>query len=100
MHRPSVDVLFQSVAEVIGTRAIGVLLTGMGRDGASGLKLLKNSGAVTIAQDKDTSLIWGMPGAAVKLGAAEYILPLGKISAALTTHSQGIEETGITQNLR
>ncbi len=92
MHRPSVDVLFQSVAEVIGTRAIGVLLTGMGRDGASGLKLLKNSGAVTIAQDKDTSLIWGMPGAAVKLGAAEYILPLGKISAALTTHSQGMEE--------
>ena len=91
-HRPSVDVLFESVAQIIGARAIGALLTGMGSDGATGLKLLKNSGAVTIAQNKDTSLIWGMPGSAVKLGAAEYILPLGRISAALTTHSRDLEK--------
>lgn len=79
-HRPSVDVLFRSVAAVAGSNAIAVILTGMGADGATGLTELKECGAETIAQDEATSVVWGMPGAAVKRGAANHIVPLGKIS--------------------
>jgi len=82
-HRPSVSVLFRSVAEVAGRRAIGVLLTGMGRDGAEELKLMKDQGAITIAQDRGSSVIHGMPGEAVNLGAATYVLPADRIAAAL-----------------
>jgi two-component system chemotaxis response regulator CheB len=83
-HKPSVDVLFRSVATVAGKRAIGVILTGMGADGARGMEEMLQSGAHTIAQDENTSVVWGMPGEAVKRGAAEYILPLGKISNQIT----------------
>lgn len=82
-HRPSVTVLFESVAESHGQDAIGVLLTGMGRDGATGLRMMKDHGARTIAQDEHTSIIFGMPKAAIDLGAADRILPLPVIAETL-----------------
>ncbi|MEJ0007398.1 MAG: chemotaxis response regulator protein-glutamate methylesterase [Steroidobacteraceae bacterium] len=82
-HRPSVDVLFQSVARATGARSIGVLLTGMGRDGAQGLLEMRNAGSQTIAQDESSSVVWGMPGEAVALGAAQLVLPLSAIAAKL-----------------
>jgi two-component system chemotaxis response regulator CheB len=72
--RPSVGVLFRSVAEHLGRRAIGVILTGMGRDGAAELKLMADRGALTIAQDEASCVVFGMPGEAVKLGAARFVL--------------------------
>ena len=83
--RPSVSFLFRSVANVCGARAAAVLLTGMGRDGADELKLLKDKGAVTIAQDAETSVVHGMPGEAIQLGAALYTLPPEQIAAMLVT---------------
>jgi two-component system, chemotaxis family, protein-glutamate methylesterase/glutaminase len=80
-HRPSVDVMFRSVAQNVGANAVGVLLTGMGDDGARGLKEMMETGAGTIAQDEATSVVWGMPGAAVKIGAAIHVLPLPDIAA-------------------
>jgi two-component system, chemotaxis family, protein-glutamate methylesterase/glutaminase len=79
-QRPSVEVMFNSVAQFVGANAVGVILTGMGTDGASGLLSMKQAGAHTIAQDEETSVVWGMPGEAVKLGAAEKILPLQAIA--------------------
>ena len=81
--RPSVSFLFRSVANAFGKNAVGVLLTGMGKDGAEELKLMKDKGAVTIAQDKDSSVVHGMPGEAIRLGAASYVLPPDRIAAAL-----------------
>lgn len=81
--RPSVDVLFESIATEIGPRAIGCLLTGMGRDGAAGLLAMKNAGAMTLVQDESTSVVFGMPREAIRLGAAKRILPLPKFSATL-----------------
>lgn len=81
--RPSVACLFRSVAHGFGGRAVGVLLTGMGRDGAAELKLMREKGAVTIAQDKATCVVYGMPGEAVKLGGAMYSLPPQGISDML-----------------
>jgi two-component system chemotaxis response regulator CheB len=75
LHRPSATVLFQSVARLYGTHAIGVLLTGMGDDGAAGLNEMKHAGALTIAQDESSSVVFGMPAEAIRLGAADYILP-------------------------
>lgn len=82
-HRPSVDVLFRSVAEQIGPNATGAILTGMGDDGARGLLEMRKAGASTVAQDEASSVVWGMPGAAVRLGAAERILPLRRVAATL-----------------
>lgn len=82
-HKPSVDVMFRSVAQNIGKNAIGVILTGMGDDGARGLKEMQEAGAPTMAQDENTSVVWGMPGEAVKLGAADQVLPLGKVAGAI-----------------
>lgn len=82
--RPSVSHLFRSVAKVYGPYAVGVLLTGMGNDGAEELKLMKDKGAVTIAQDKDSSVVHGMPGEAIKLGAATHVLPPDRIAVTLT----------------
>ena len=79
-HRPSVDVLFRSAAGYAGKNAVGILLTGMGNDGAKGLLELKESGAHTIAQDEHSCVVYGMPKEAVKLDAAEKILPLDKIA--------------------
>jgi two-component system chemotaxis response regulator CheB len=80
---PSVDVLFLSAARVAGPRCSAALLTGMGRDGAEGMLALRRAGARTIAQDEASSVVWGMPGAAVALGAAEAVLPLDAIGPAL-----------------
>lgn len=78
-QRPAVEILFNSVAKFAGANAVGILLTGMGKDGAEGLLTMKRAGAKTIVQDRETSVVWGMPGEAVKLGAADYVLPLKKI---------------------
>jgi len=80
-HKPSVDVLFRSVAQQAGRNAVGVILTGMGKDGALGLKEMRESGSPTIAQDEATSVVWGMPGEAVHIGAAAEVLPLPGIAA-------------------
>jgi two-component system chemotaxis response regulator CheB len=83
--RPSVSALFRSVARVYGDRAVGVLLTGMGSDGAGELRLMKDAGAVTIVQDRESSVIHGMPGEALKLKAATHTLPPEMITATLRT---------------
>jgi len=78
-QRPCVEHLFNSTAEQAGKSAVGIILTGMGSDGAQGLLNMRNAGARTIAQDEASSVVWGMPGSAVKLNAAEFVLPLDKI---------------------
>ncbi len=80
-HRPSVDVLFRSVAQNVGASAIGVMLTGMGRDGAAGMQEMREAGALNFVQDEATSVVWGMPRAAWELGAAHEMLPLEAIAA-------------------
>lgn len=84
-HRPSVDVLFRSVAQAAGSNAVGVLLTGMGDDGAAGLAELCAAGAMTIAQDEATSVVWGMPGEAVARGAAREVLALDDVAPRLVS---------------
>lgn len=79
-HKPSVDVMFRSVAQHAGPNAVGVMLTGMGDDGAQGMLEMKQAGAQTLVQDETSSIVWGMPGAAIRLGAAEQILPLHNIA--------------------
>jgi two-component system chemotaxis response regulator CheB len=82
-HRPSVDVMFRSVAQNVGPNAVGAILTGMGDDGARGLKEMLDTGARTLAQDESSSVVWGMPGSAVRMGAAECIAPLRSIAGRL-----------------
>jgi len=86
-HRPSVDVLFESVLRHAGTNACAGLLTGMGDDGARGLRALRDAGCHTLAQDERSSVVWGMPGAAVALDAAERIQPLAEVAACLLEFS-------------
>jgi two-component system, chemotaxis family, protein-glutamate methylesterase/glutaminase len=93
-HRPSVDVLFRSVAQKVGPNAIGAILTGMGDDGARGLKEMRDAGAITIAQDEASSVVWGMPGSAVKLGAAQHVTALRSIPKLLLE----LAETGSDGN--
>ena len=78
-HRPSVDVLFDSVAELAGRNAVGVILTGMGRDGASGLLKMRHAGARTIGQNEKTCVVYGMPRVAFELGAVEHQFPLSSM---------------------
>jgi len=82
-HRPSVDVMFRSVARAAGANSVGVILTGMGGDGAKGLKLMKDAGAPTIAQDEASCVVFGMPRVAVELGAAEKVVSLDAIPGAI-----------------
>lgn len=91
-HCPSVSYLFRSIATSYGQHAIGVLLTGMGKDGAEELKLMREKGAVTIAQDRESSVIYGMPGEAIRLGSATYVLSPGGIAAALISLAEGRSE--------
>lgn len=93
-HLPSVSCLFRSVAAAYGAGAVGVLLTGMGKDGAAELGLMKAHGAVTLAQDKESSVVHGMPGEAIALGAASYVLSPDKIAAVLTTLAKQQGEIG------
>jgi two-component system chemotaxis response regulator CheB len=84
-QRPSADVMFSSVAEAAGSHAIGVILTGMGSDGAHGMLKLKRAGAKTIAQDEESCVVFGMPREAIKLGAVDRVVPLSHIAAAILT---------------
>jgi len=85
-HKPSVDVLFRSVAEQVGKNAIGVMLTGMGRDGADAMRVMRDAGAWNLAQDEASCVVYGMPREAVAAGAIEEILPLGKIAEHILAH--------------
>lgn len=86
-HRPSVDVLFRSAARYAGQNAVGVILTGMGDDGASGMLEMKQAGAVTIAQDEDTCVVFGMPKEAIKRSAVDKVLPLHAVAGAILAHA-------------
>ncbi len=88
-HRPSVDVLFDSVASAAGKNAVAAILTGMGDDGARGMLALREAGAYTLAQDESSSVVWGMPGSAVRLGAATDVLPLEQVAGRLLERSLG-----------
>lgn len=88
-HRPSVDVLFQSTARVAGRHALGVIMTGMGDDGARGLLRMREAGATTLAQDEASCVVYGMPREAVKLGAAQHRLGLSAIARELCRHATG-----------
>ncbi|MCL5028932.1 MAG: chemotaxis-specific protein-glutamate methyltransferase CheB [Bacteroidetes bacterium] len=83
-HKPSISYLFQSIADNYGQNAIGILLTGMGKDGANELKILKDKSVVTIAQDEESSVVFGIPGEAVRINAAAYVLPPDKIISLLS----------------
>ncbi len=89
-HKPAVDVLFHSAAQAAGENAVCVLLTGMGADGAAGMQAMHAQGAKTIVQDEASSVVWGMPGAAFKLGCADHVLPLEDISAKILTLVKGL----------
>ena len=92
-HKPSVDVLFRSVAQQAGRNAVGVILTGMGKDGAVGLKEMREAGSPTVAQDEATSVVWGMPGEAVAIGAAAETLPLGQVAARISALAESMDLT-------
>jgi len=87
-HRPSVDVLFRSAARYAGQNAVGVILTGMGDDGAHGMLEMKQAGAFTIAQDEATCVVFGMPKEAIKLGAVDKVVPLQSVAAAVLAHAR------------
>lgn len=87
-HKPSVDVLFRSIAQSAGPNAMGIMLTGMGADGAQGMLEMKQAGAFTVAQDEKTSVVWGMPGAAVKLNAVDKILPLDQVAREILNYAR------------
>ena len=92
-HKPSVDVLFRSVAQNAGRNAIGAILTGMGKDGAKGLKEMLEAGSRTIAQDEATSVVWGMPGEAVSIGAAQHVLPLEGVAGKILSLADAMDIT-------
>jgi len=85
--RPAADVLFRSVAEVYGSTALAVVLTGMGQDGKRGVESLRAAGAEVVAQDQASSVVWGMPGAVVSADLAHAVLPLAEIGGYLTTRA-------------
>jgi two-component system chemotaxis response regulator CheB len=92
-HRPSVDVLFRSVAQNAGSNAVGCILTGMGSDGAAGLKLMRDAGAVTVGQDEASCIVYGMPKAAYEAGGVVHVAPLNEITGLLMRHAA--DERGI-----
>lgn len=88
--RPSADVLFMSAAALFGNAVLGIVLTGMGHDGADGVKAIKGAGGAVFAQDEETSVVWGMPGAAVATGVVDLVLPLNGFAPALTRALSGV----------
>lgn len=92
-HRPSVEVLFDSVARAAGPRALGIILTGMGGDGAAGLRSMRDAGAVTIAQDEASCVVFGMPREAIRLGAAAHVLALDRIADAIVGFARAPRRT-------
>jgi len=91
-HKPSVDVLFRSVAKFAGANALGIIMTGMGDDGARGMKEMHDAGARTIAQDEASCVVFGMPKEAIKLGAADQTMALDQIPAAIISYGRGLQE--------
>jgi two-component system chemotaxis response regulator CheB len=90
-HRPSIDVTFKSLAKVYGARSAGILLTGMGSDGAAGLLAVREAGGVTMVQDEQSSAVFGMPRAAIELGAAQQVLsPAGIVRALNALHVERV----------
>jgi len=87
-HKPSVDVLFQSAADCAGRDALAIMLTGMGNDGARGMKLMHTKGARTVAQDEESCVVFGMPMEAIKLGAVDEVLPLSQMASRITRFDQ------------
>jgi len=92
--RPSADVLFASIAEVYGAAGVGILCSGTGKDGAAGLRLLRDHGGLTLVQDQATCEHFGMPGEAICRGAAREVLPLGEIGPRLLTLSRAMSDSG------
>ena len=92
--RPSADLLFESVAAAFGNRAIGVVLTGTGRDGSMGISAIRKMGGTVIAQDEKTSEFFGMPGAAIETGNVDFVLPLEDISSTLVSLVMGESDRG------
>jgi len=88
-HRPSVEVLFKSAAKIVGRNAFGVMLTGMGNDGAKAMKEMKDAGSYNYVQDEATCIVFGMPREAILCGAADEVLPLGDIALALLQRLKG-----------
>jgi two-component system response regulator WspF len=93
-YRPSVDVFFESLSQTFNNQALGILLTGMGRDGAAGLKAMRQRGWHTIAQDQESCAVYGMPKAAMEIGAAVEILPLGEIGPAAVKWADNVSQGG------
>jgi len=87
-HKPSVDVLFRSVAKFAGSNALGIIMTGMGDDGARGMKEMHDAGAQTIAQDEASCVVFGMPKEAIKLGGVDQVIPLNKIPDAMFAYTR------------
>lgn len=85
-HKPSVDVLFRSVAQIAGRNALGIIMTGMGDDGARGLKEMRNAQAQTIAEDESTCVVFGMPKAAIDMGAVAKVIPLDRIAQEIISY--------------
>jgi two-component system chemotaxis response regulator CheB len=95
-HKPSVDAMFNSMADTVGKNSVATILTGMGKDGAKGMLALRQSGALTMAQDEASCVVYGMPKAAVEIGATEHVFPLEKMSTALT---KAVEKKGTNTRL-
>jgi two-component system chemotaxis response regulator CheB len=94
-HRPSVDVLFRSVAQCAGRNVLGVIMTGMGDDGARGMLEMRQAGARTIAQDEASSIVFGMPKEAIRLGAAQRVMSLEQIPAVIAAGGLGAASDGM-----
>ena len=87
-HKPSVDVLFRSVAQVAGRNALGIIMTGMGDDGARGLKEMHQAGALTVAEDESSCVVFGMPKVAIEMGGVSKVLPLDRIAQEIITYGR------------